>query len=250
MFSVFSNIFKKKAEALPDFSAIGVDMHSHLIPGIDDGAETLENSLVLLDGLHEMGFHSFVTTPHIMSDYYKNSSDIILPLTDQVRKEIQKKHPQLNLKAAAEYYVDDMWDSILVKEPLMELGGKHVLFEMNYVNRPMNIMENIFEIKIKGLKPVLAHPERYTFLQHSIKEYQALRDYEVLFQINLGSLIGYYGPQAKKIAEQLIENNWVEFIGTDTHHIKHVQGFRNALSNPYLKKLIDSGRLLNHTLFQ
>lgn len=250
MIQIFKNIFKKHEPPMADFSGIGIDMHSHLIPGIDDGAKTVEESVMLVKGLMDLGFNAFVTTPHIMPDYYKNSSETIFPGLEQVKAALKAEGLTPHFQAAAEYYIDDLWKGVIAKEPLLTLNEKYVLFEVNYMTRPMNMLDGIFEIKLQNKIPILAHPERYTFMQGKMEEYTKIKDFEVLFQLNVGSLVGFYGPGAQKTALDLIQNNMIDFVGTDTHHIKHVDGFRMALTHPKLKNLIDSGRLMNHTLLK
>lgn len=228
--------------AVEDFSSIGTDIHSHLIPGIDDGSATLEDSLMLLHALQDLGFKKVVTTPHIMSDYFKNTPEIILSGLDTLRSAAAKDGIHLELEAAAEYYLDESFAQMVNRqEKLLTFGGNYVLFEISYINPPDNIYNVVFDLSIQGYIPVLAHPERYPFWygKHSI--YEKLKDMGVLFQLNTNSLVGYYGPAAKQCAENLIDRNMIDFIGSDMHGVRHLEALRKVVDEKYFRKLSATG---------
>lgn len=250
---LFSNIFgsKKKEEVLPpaDYGLIKVDMHSHLIPGIDDGAQTLEESIELIKGLKALGFTTLITTPHIMSDFYRNKPETILPGLDLVREEIAKQGLGVTIYAAAEYYLDGGFEKKIKEEKLLSFGKEnYLLFELSYLNRPDSMSRVIFDLISAGYKPILAHPERYPYFYDKFEVYKEIVDRGALLQLNTNSLTGYYSPGAKAIAEKLIDEGLVSFIGTDTHKIGHVKALGMARQSPHLYRLIDSGKLKNLSL--
>lgn len=242
----FFNIFKKQPDSA-DYSAIGADMHSHLIPGIDDGAKTMEDSLMLIRKLYALGYRKLITTPHIMSDYFKNTPEIIFSGLADLRAAVKKENIEIEINAAAEYYLDDGFVHKLENEKLLTIGENYLLFEVSYINCPDNLKEIIFRMQILGYKPVLAHPERYPFWFNKFDEYREFKELGVLLQINTISLAGYYGNEAKKTAEKLIDNDMVDMAGTDMHHLKHADALLKTGNEKYFKLLLEKN-LLNKFL--
>jgi len=241
------------AVAAPTLAALGADMHSHLLPGLDDGAETVEHSLALLRALRELGYRKLIMTPHIMGDFYKNTPEGIRAELGRLRAAAATAGlDDVELDCAAEYYLDEFLGHKLSNgTEMLTFGGpkRYLLFETSYMNEPLNLFDTIFELKAQGYCPVLAHPERYTYLYGRFAELEKLRgDHGVLLQLNLNSLAGYYSPAAKKVAEQLIDGGLIDFVGTDTHHLRHTETLlRRTLPQPYLTKLLRLP-LLNNTL--
>lgn len=233
-----------------DLSLIGVDMHSHLLPGIDDGATDIENSIQLISHLYELGYRKFITTPHIYRDIYPNTPEIIFPKLELVQQELKARNLEVEIHAAAEYFCDEAFEEYIEQKSLLTLGKKnYVLFEISFDEENVNMGRAIFNMHLNGYKPVLAHPERYDYWHNDFSKYERMIDKEVLLQININSLTGQYGAMTKHIAEKLIQAGMVSFVGTDCHHMGHIELTNKARTNPYLKKLIESGRLLNHELF-
>lgn len=231
---LFGNIFGKKEQRFEpiDLSFMQVDMHSHLIPGIDDGAQTMDDTMVMLAKFESLGYKKVITTPHIMSDYYKNTPDIILPKLDEVREIAQKLNLKIEVDAAAEYYFDEtLLTKLKSKEKLLTFGDNFVLFEFSFHTKPAFIDELIFEFVTNGYQPVLAHYERYAFLEGSIEQAQKWREQGVSIQMNLNSLGGHYGPEVQKAASRLVQNNMIDFLGTDCHRIDHLMTLENFLSH-------------------
>jgi tyrosine-protein phosphatase YwqE len=246
--SILSNLFGRPAlEVLQDLSVLQVDVHSHFIPGIDDGAKTMEDSLTLIKAMADFGYRKVITTPHVMSDFFRNSPETILGGLDRVRTALKENGYSIEIDAAAEYYYDYELESKIGKESLLTFGDRYLLFEVSYVNAPDNLDQLIFNLQSNGYQPVLAHPERYPFWFRDFSTFEKLKDKGVLFQLNINSLTGYYSPATKKVAEQMIDKGWYEFAGTDCHHAGHVALLHKAKMSGYLAKLIASGKLLNAT---
>jgi len=234
-------------------AALGADMHSHLLPGLDDGAETLTHSLDLLRALRALGYRKLIMTPHIMGDFFKNTPESIRAALQLLREAAAEADlGDLELDCAAEYYLDEFLGRKLADgTEMLTFGGdkRYLLFETSYMNEPLNLYDIIFELSAQGYTPVLAHPERYTYFYGRLAEIEKLRrDHGVLLQVNLNSLAGYYSPAAKKVAEQLVDAGLVDFVGTDTHHLRHTDTLlRRTLPLPHLEKLLQLP-LLNNTL--
>jgi protein-tyrosine phosphatase len=248
--SFFSKFFKKstKIDKAAELSLIGVDMHSHFIPGIDDGAQTMEDSINMLRAMSELGYRKAITTPHIMSDFYQNTPEIILDGLEKVRAALRQEGIPIEVDAAAEYYLDFDLEAKIEKGGLLTFGNNYLLFEVSYMNPPDILNQVIFKLATSGYHPILAHPERYPFWYDDFEKYEEMKDKGVLLQLNINSLTGYYGGGAKKIAERMIEKNMVDFIGTDCHRMDHIQVIKECLREKYLHQLIDSGMLRNQGL--
>lgn len=248
--SIFNRLFSRSKPGDPvNLGVLGVDMHSHFIPGIDDGAKTMKDSIQLLRGMEELGYRKVITTPHIMSDFFRNTPEIIESGMEQVRNAIKAEGLEIEIEAAAEYYYDYDLEEKQKKQRLMTFGVNYLLFEVSYMNAPDNLDAFIFNLMTDGYKPVLAHPERYPFwFSKNLEQFEKLKDKGVLFQLNINSLTGHYSPATKKIAEEMIEKGWYEFAGSDCHHTGHLELLGKARTEKSLAKLVESGKLLNATL--
>ncbi len=244
------NIFKKstRLKTAVDLSTLGCDMHSHFIPGIDDGAKTIEDSVQLITELYNMGYKKVVTTPHIMSDYYRNTPEIILSGLEKVKIALKEANIPIEVEAASEYYIDFDFERKLKTEKLLTFGDNYLLFEISYMNPPDNLYHIIFEMQMLGYRPVLAHPERYNFWHSDFEKYENFIDKGVLLQMNINSLTGYYSVATRKIAEQMIDKNMISFLGTDCHHVGHIELMKKVVYEKHLHQLFDSGKLLNKNL--
>ena len=246
IFSALSG--KSSSAALENFAAVNADMHSHFIPGIDDGSKTLEESVALIRSMTELGFRKLITTPHIMSDHFRNTREIIFSGLDNLKAKLKQEYITVELDAAAEYYLDDGFLKLLKQGNLLTFGSeKYLLVEVSFMNRPENIAEAAFEMLSRDYKPVLAHPERYPFWAMRFDEYLRLKEMGFLFQLNTNSLAGYYGPDVRKTAEKLVSQNMIDFIGSDTHHERHINALRQSLKSKFLAQLF-AGNLLNKML--
>lgn len=244
--SLFKSLFgsKKKEEDYPvltDLSIFKTDIHSHLIPGIDDGVQTMEESIEMIKGIVDLGFSKIITTPHIMYDYFKNTPDIIRRGLDEVREEVLKQNIKVEIYAAAEYYIDEGFLPKLHSKNILAIQDKYLLFEISYINPPDNLHAVIFEINVAGYTPVLAHPERYPFWYNKFEEFQRIKETGTLLQMNTNSLTGYYGHGAKALAEKMIDLNMIDFIGSDLHGQRHLDGLRKVVSEKHLHKLAAVG---------
>ena len=242
------NFFKKaRHNRTVDLSALKTDMHSHLITGIDDGAKTVEDSIALVQGLHELGYSKLVTTPHIMSEIYPNTKEIINTGLDRLKNDTAALTPNVQLAAAAEYYLDEVFDSQLQEDrPLLTISGNMVLVEFSFVSCPLNVNDKIFQMQVKGYQPVLAHPERYLYFARSRSQFDEFRGMGCLYQVNLLSLAGYYGKLSLELAQYLVTKGYVDFLGTDMHHLRHLDTLRNSgFMMDTFDKLMDSGKIRN-----
>ncbi|MFP2994611.1 CpsB/CapC family capsule biosynthesis tyrosine phosphatase [Spongiivirga sp. MCCC 1A20706] len=231
--------FKKKTTKLSDLIPKGyVDMHSHLLPGIDDGSKTIYQTTKLVKMLNEIGVEHFITTPHIMDDVWPNTTDKInnkLIETANLLKTFKINFSSFS--AAAEYMIDDLFLKRLNSKDLLTLGDDYLLVEMSTFNPPINILEIIFEVKVAGYKPILAHPERYGYYYNKYGAFKELKKAGCFFQLNLLSLTDYYGSQVQDIAYKLLSDNLVDFTGTDAHNERHITKLSDFIPNKEIDQL-------------
>lgn len=242
---MFNWFWKNKAQDLP---VLTTDMHSHLLPGLDDGVATLEDAEQIIRKLKHLGYEHIITTPHVMSDAYRNTREGILAGLETLREHLKTRDIAMRISAAAEYYLDEaLFRMVETDQPLLTFGEKYVLFETNFITEPFNLKEFIFLATTKGYKLILAHPERYLYLQHNLTKVQDLLDRGVLMQMNISSLTGYYSKPVQQTAFKLIDNGMVHWLGSDCHHFQHAQLMEKARGLRYFRKALTLP-LLNNTL--
>jgi tyrosine-protein phosphatase YwqE len=244
------SIFKKTLPPPPDLSGLVTDMHSHIIPGIDDGSTDVETSIELIRGLTGLGYKKFIATPHILWDIYKNDDSTIRPAYTELQQALKENNMDVSVSFAAEYFLDDHIDDLIEQEiPLLTIKKNWVLTEFSFVSAPLDLKEKLFALQISGYQPIVAHPERYGYFSRDRKVYDDLKEAGYYFQVNLLSLTGYYGKGPQELAEYLVKKKYVDLLGTDLHHLRHLQSLQtNPQLTDIIKELQDSGKLLNASL--
>jgi len=228
-------------------SQLKVDIHSHLIPAIDDGSQSMEESLMLLKGMEALGYQKIITTPHIMSDAYQNTPKNIIKGLKTLRYAAFNDGINLRIEAAAEYYLDDHFYQLIKKGELLTLKDNYLLFETSYFSKPLQLEEMIFSITSSGYIPVMAHPERYRYIKDPLLEYKRFLELGVVFQVNLNSFAGHYGRKAKELAFFLSENSMISFLGSDIHHKKQVDTLKDIFISKEYKNILKNNTILNNT---
>ncbi|WP_114748392.1 tyrosine-protein phosphatase [Pleomorphovibrio marinus] len=245
------DIFKKrksKEASNLDLSWMVADMHSHLIPGIDDGVQSMEEAVALVKQLHGLGLRKLITTPHIMSEFYRNTPEIISSGLEKLSAAIKSENLDIYLNAAAEYYLDEVfYEKVEKNEPLLTFGKNMVLVETGFLSKPHILIEAFFKLEMAGYQPVFAHPERYLYLQQDAELLESLAERNISFQLNLLSITGYYSKPVKKFAEKLIDKGLVKLVGTDCHNMRYAEALNRLPQEKYYYKLISSN-LLNPSL--
>ncbi|MBS1743290.1 MAG: hypothetical protein JST81_09670 [Bacteroidetes bacterium] len=237
------SFFKKKAPSEPagDYFPFVKDMHSHILPGIDDGSPDIETSITLIKGLMDLGVRSSIATPHIIGDLYRNNPETINAALQLLRAELKKQQMEFEVSAAAEYMLDSYFIELLTSgNRLLTLKDNIILTEFSYASMPEDPGKMSFAIIMEGYTPILAHPERYPYYYNNYKIFHHFVDLGFLLQVNLLSLTGHYGKEALKVAKYLLKNDMVSFVGTDMHHTRHL----GLLSSPKTQE--DLKRLLGH----
>ena len=237
---------KKKKEPAFNFTSVGTDMHSHILPGIDDGAKNLSDSLLLAARFKELGYKKLIATPHIMADYFRNTPASVHKALDVLREGLLQNNIDLEVNAAAEYYLDETFENKIEKKEVLTFGDKnYLLFELSYINPPHNVFEVIAKMQDAGYQPVLAHPERYPYYYGSIESYEQIRETGCLLQLNIISLTGYYGKSCKQTAEELVDNLCIDFIGSDMHHLRHADALKESLHLDRVQQILAQPQMQN-----
>jgi protein-tyrosine phosphatase len=224
------------------------DIHSHLLPGIDDGAKNVTKSIELVLSLQKLGISQTVTTPHINHYVWNNSPEIIQSKLQETKKTLEENKIKMPIQAAAEYFIDSWFENHFKEEKLLTLKDNYVLVEISYLNAPLNIYKTIFELQVAGYIPVLAHPERYVFYHNKFSEYEKLKNAGCLFQLNLLSTVEYYGSKITAATENLLAKGMYDFCGTDVHHKKHIEAFEDKIKIKNLDAL--KGVITNNQFFK
>lgn len=244
-------LFKRKSrEALNKglLSFMGTDIHSHLIPAVDDGVQDVDTSLTFIEQLHEMGIEKIVTTPHIIMDRYPNSVNTLTGPYLKVQASLREKGIDLPFSFAAEYYMDEQFEELIPTSPLLTLDGKLVLVEMSFMQAPPQLHQWLFNLIAQGYQPVLAHPERYSHYHNNYTQYTQLKDWGCLMQMNLLSVTGYYGRHIQKVAEKLMADRLIDLIGTDLHHHRHMATMQGIAKDKKLVKTLEQYGFRNREL--
>ncbi|WP_025145049.1 tyrosine-protein phosphatase [Pedobacter jeongneungensis] len=238
--------FFSKKNKITDISWLGVDIHSHILPGIDDGSPDIETSVRLVKSLTELGFEQLIATPHILKELYPNTPESINKAKRDLQTALDNASISTKLSAGAEYMIDQDFD---LNESLCTLDQKHLLIEMSYLSETPGISQTIFDVEIKGFKPVLAHPERYTFYFKDKSRLKRFKEKGCLLQLNLLSVLGYYGKDVKQLSESLLKEKMYDLAGTDLHHEKHLSALTAAVQSGKLYDLIGSYDFKNQEIF-
>ncbi|HHL51814.1 MAG TPA: capsular biosynthesis protein [Flammeovirgaceae bacterium] len=218
---MLGSLFRSKKKSAPP--AITTDLHSHLLPGIDDGVQTMDEALEVIKGFKNLGYQRLITTPHIMHDYYRNTPDIIQNKLAAVKQALAEAGIEIELQAAAEYYLDEYFLELIGRDkPLLTFGDKYVLFELPFLSKPMILQEVVFALQTKGYRPVLAHAERYLYFSKDTGPLYDLHHAGVVFQLNLLSPAGFYGKEVKKQADKLLKAGLIGMVGSDCHNSRHL----------------------------
>lgn len=235
--SIFKS--KKNIPAYPAFSWLSQDIHSHILPGLDDGSPDMETSLQLLQSLSDAGIHKFICTPHIIGDMYRNTPETVHDALARLRNAVSLNGLNVELNAAAEYMLDDHFMELLrKKEPLLRLDKNYILTELSYSTPPTKLEEISFEININNYSPLMAHPERYPYYHKNYEAYSRLKELGFSLQVNLLSLTGYYGKNVAKAAKYILDHKLADFVGTDLHHFNHLNVLTDTRSIELFEKYL------------
>jgi len=241
--AMFSFFKKNSTQQIP---TLRCDIHSHLLAGIDDGAKDWEDALAIILELKKCGVTKLITTPHIMSDVYRNTPEIIEGKLIELKSQLSEQKIEIEIEAAAEYYLDEhLYQQVLDKQRLLTFGNNYLLFETNFLSEPYFLKNFIFHASSQGYQLVLAHPERYGYM--TLSKAEDLKNRGVLLQLNTISLNAFYSKPIQKMAQQLIDKGWINFLGSDCHTMIQAAELAKTMKQKYYRKALELP-LLNRTL--
>lgn len=245
---VFS-IFSKKSDS-DNKLFFTTDMHSHVVPGIDDGSPSVERSVELVQRMMGWGLEKLIVTPHVTQDTFENTPEIIEEAYGQLQTGLKEAGIELEMDHSAEYRIDEQFVEQVEKGMVRPLYGDYLLVENSFIQEPYNLDEILFQLSMKGFTPILAHPERYFYYYDRPERYEQLHNNGILFQVNLLSLAGYYGKDQKKFAEMLVDMDFVDFLGTDLHRRTHADVLDKYLASKDYRRHREKleGRIKNDEL--
>ncbi|MES2431348.1 MAG: CpsB/CapC family capsule biosynthesis tyrosine phosphatase [Bacteroidota bacterium] len=238
MFGFFKkkNIIDEALSTLP----ISTDIHSHILPGIDDGSPNIETSLKLVKGLNDLGITRTVATPHVIGDLYRNNPETINTALAKLQQACLDANIDIKISAAAEYMIDDHFLGLLKnKSALLTIKDKVILTEQPYTSPAEHLRETSFDLVTEGYRPIMAHPERYFYYHEDYEQYSYLKELGFTLQVNLLSLTGHYGKPVAKAAKYILDNDLADYVGTDLHHEKHLMAFQDKQNLTLFKKYLE-----------
>lgn len=242
------NPFRRKTEKPRLFYS--VDVHSHILPGVDDGSRSVDVSMELLERMRSWGISRVIATPHI-SESFPNDAARLDAAQAELNGALAAAGVDFAVERGAEYRIDDvLTDQLRQPETLSLLPGNHLLMENSFFQEAMGIDGLIFNLKLKGVKPILAHPERYPFYYDHRERLEAMHSRGTLFQVNLLSFAGYYGPMEQRMAQWLAEHDMVDLIATDLHNHRHADAIEAFLTTSRYRRLAERLRPANDTCFE
>ena len=224
------------------------DIHGHILPGIDDGPTNTHQAVELILGLSKLGYKRIIATPHVFQDLYPNTPESIHNAYEEIDAIVRKEGIPIELSYSAEYFLDESFEKLMNEKKLIPFLDNYLLVEMSTLSPSPKYREYLFSLKTKGFKPILAHPERYVYLEGNLDWYEQIKNSGCLFQVNILSFTGYYGKKVKSYAFKLLENNMIDFLGTDIHHIQHLKKLRKFFSNPKFGQMLSAHTFLNAKL--
>ena len=239
------SLFKSKPKLAELIPPGYVDIHSHILPGIDDGASTLEDTKFLLEEMRQLGFTKVITTPHTMNNVWDNTTETITMALNEVNALLTLPFA---LKAASEYALDESVIQKANNKTLLTIKENYLLVELSYLNAPIQLYDFLYELQLAGYQIILAHPERYAYYHNNRKEYLKLKKVGCYFQLNLLATVGYYGKEVADTAHYLIKENLYDFTGSDIHHKHHIKAFQNKLTHNDGKNI--TALMLNNAIFE
>lgn len=229
------------------------DMHCHLVPGVDDGQQAAVGGAQLIEAERRWGVRHIILTPHVTQDTFENTPETLAEPYRQLQQAVAERGvaTDVKLEMSAEYRLDGFFNDEMEKGNLRPLPNKYLLVENSYVQEPWQLDSRLFNLKMQGYAPILAHPERYPYYFEKPERYEEIHNTGTLFQINLLSLAGNYGKHPRRIAEMLIERDMVDFVGTDMHTHAHAQTIERYLTTKDYRRHAEqlAPRILNDKVF-
>lgn len=241
------NIFHRKKENSQLFYS--TDVHCHILPGVDHGSQNVEQSIEMLRAERDMGITRVILTSHVTAETFENTPDTLRPAFEILKQAVAQtediSHMQLYL--SAEYRMDEFWDKQYTLGNQIAMPGNYILMENSFHQELLGLDELLFDLKVKGYKPILAHPERYIYYAQRKQRLEQLHNTGTKFQVNLLSLAGYFGQHCRETALWLVKHGMVDMLGSDMHGMEHVKVIQDYINSKEWRKLVPQiqGHIIN-----
>lgn len=240
---MFDFFHRKKQDVKLFYST---DVHSHILPGVDHGSHDVEQSLAMLQAELDMGINRVMCTSHVTAETFENTIESLTAAGKVLQEAIDKEQMPVEIHPSAEYRLDEYWNREYAAGHVLPMPGNYVLIENSFIQELIEIDDMMFDLQVKGYRPILAHPERYPYYYHRHERYQKLHSSGVKFQVNLLSLAGYFGSGAREAAMWLVNNNLVDMLGSDMHNLDHASVIKDYLNSKDWRKV--SAKLEPHIM--
>ena len=240
------NFFGRKKE--PTTLFYNTDVHCHILPGVDHGSQNVEQSLAMLQAELDMGITRVICTSHVTSNTFENTPETLNAAYDELKLAVAEAQLPVEIFVSAEYRIDEYWDEQYAAGAVLPMPGNYLLLENSFQQELLELDEMLFNLRIKRYRPILAHPERYSYYARRRQRYEELHQRGVKFQVNILSLAGYFGSTARENAVWLLKHDFVDMLGSDMHNLDHAAIIKEYLSSREWRKKIApqlEGRLLN-----
>lgn len=225
------NFFSKKP-TVPARMSFSTDIHCHVLPGVDDGSPDVDTSLAIIGRMAELGINRIIASPHVTQDTFENTPQTLDAALGTLSRAMADAGTPVAIARSAEYRLDEYFQSQLAAGAIATLPGNHIIVENAFIQEPWNLEAILFDLKVRGYIPILAHPERYLYYHSNRrKRYDELRQAGTLFQVNMLSLAGYYGKPEREVALHLLDKGYIDFLGTDIHSMRHVEAIADFLAS-------------------
>ncbi|WP_149277109.1 tyrosine-protein phosphatase [Pareuzebyella sediminis] len=240
------SFFRKKVFLIDHLEGF-IDIHNHILPGIDDGAKTVADSIAMIKSFSEFGVEHFVATPHIMHNYYPNNAQSIYAALDNLKNALLAENlKHISIEASAEHMIDDNFETLLDSGKVMPMKNDYLLVEMSYLQPPINFEEAIIKTVSNNYYPILAHPERYSFLRSRLQKYREYKKNGIYFQMNLLSLGDYYGKEVHRLLNELLDEDLIDFLASDIHNMVQINALKKiTVSKKNIERLFP---IINNTI--
>jgi len=241
------NIFHRKKENNQLFYS--TDVHCHILPGVDHGSQNVEQSIEMLRAERDMGITRVILTSHVTAETFENTPDTLRPAFEILKQAVAETEDisHMKLYLSAEYRMDEFWDKQYTLGNQIAMPGNYILMENSFHQELLGLDELLFDLKVKGYKPILAHPERYFYYAQRKQRLEQLHNTGTKFQVNLLSLAGYFGQHCRETALWLVKHGMVDMLGSDMHGMEHVKVIQDYINSKEWRKLVPQiqGHIIN-----
>ena len=232
---MFGKLFKRNKEQVKLF--YNTDVHSHILPGVDHGSQSVEQSLEMLRAEMDMGINRVILTSHVTAITFENTRETLMDAYQKLLQAVSDEGLDIELHLSAEYRMDEYFDKEYKADHLIPMPGNHILLENSFQQELLNLDELLFDMQVKGYRTILAHPERYNYYSRRRKRYEQLHNAGARFQVNILSFTGYFGEEARDSALWFAENGMIDYLGSDMHNVKHAHIIMDYLNSKEWRKL-------------